>query len=208
VLDRLQSDPLSPWMDVLGVRYVITHWDMPRGKFTLVGETTAKVFGNPQAFPKAYFAPRFARAPEEREIAYVESHDSESLLSAPLVATPRKLPTDPEPESRSEAASATDIASARVLGYAPNEVIVETQARRPGWLVLTDAYDPDWSAKINGKRAEVERANVVQRAVRVPQGRSRVVFRYRPKWFKAGVFLSMIGWMWAAILFLTFRKKQ
>jgi uncharacterized membrane protein YfhO len=67
---------------------------------------------------------------------------------------------------------------------------VSVDARRPGFLVLVDGYDPGWEASVNGRRTAVLRANVAFRAVPVPEGRSDVVFRYAPPSVAAGVALS------------------
>jgi uncharacterized membrane protein YfhO len=47
-------------------------------------------------------------------------------------------------------------------------------------LVLHDLYYPGWSAKIDGKSAPILRAGLLFRAVIVPAGSHRVIFRFDP----------------------------
>jgi uncharacterized membrane protein YfhO len=54
------------------------------------------------------------------------------------------------------------------------------EAARPGHVVLNDVWHRWWQAEVNGAQAEMLRANVLFRAVAVPQGRSEVVFSFRP----------------------------
>jgi hypothetical protein len=70
---------------------------------------------------------------------------------------------------------------ARLVRYRNTEVIVEAAAPPGGgWVVLFDPWHPWWFADVDGAPAEVLRANVAFRAVRVPEGQSRVRFVFRP----------------------------
>ena len=68
----------------------------------------------------------------------------------------------------------------RIVEDLPEKIVLEVSSGHPGWLVLTDNIYPGWSAELEGRRAEILRANHLFRAVKVPAGDSRVVFRYRP----------------------------
>jgi hypothetical protein len=94
------------------------------------------------------------------------------------------------PAGEPRAALAAPPGTARIERLAPDRVAVSVDARRPGFLVLVDGYDPGWEASVNGRRTAVLRANVAFRAVPVPEGRSDVVFRYAPPSVAAGVALS------------------
>ncbi len=49
---------------------------------------------------------------------------------------------------------------------------------RPGLLVVSEVYYPDWKATVDGQPADVLRANHVLRAVALPAGSHEVVFHY------------------------------
>ena len=89
----------------------------------------------------------------------------------------------------------------RVVEDLPEKVVLEVSTGRPGWLVLTDNSYPGWVAEREGRRVEILRANYLFRAVKVPAGESRIVFRYRPLslWFGAvGSLASLVaGIAWA-----------
>jgi Bacterial membrane protein YfhO len=79
---------------------------------------------------------------------------------------------------------------AEVLELKPDRVEVAAALTAPGYLVLADAYDPGWSALVDGKPSHVMRANLAFRAVALAGGSHRVEFRYRPRWVLLGLAIS------------------
>lgn len=77
-----------------------------------------------------------------------------------------------------------------ITDYGCNHVRLEADARAEAMLVLADAYFPGWEARVNGERAEVIPAYHCFRAVKVPAGKSGVVFEYRPKSLRFGLAVS------------------
>ena len=85
----------------------------------------------------------------------------------------------------------------------PERVVVETDASMPAYLVLSDTFDPGWSATVDGRPAPIRPAYVAFRAVYLPPGKHTVVFSYRPAGFELGFALSVCGiviglifWFW------------
>ena len=69
---------------------------------------------------------------------------------------------------------------ARIVSYRNTEVVLEADSPDGGWVVLNDLWHPWWFAEIDGRPAEILRANVLFRAVAVPPGRHTLRFRFRP----------------------------
>lgn len=192
VLDAVDRDPRSPWIDVLGIKYVLSFWGMP-AKFRLAGRTaTQNVYLNPARLPKAYAVFRTRRVRDD------EALDLVRRAGSALVATTALLPDGPELDLGCRAASTP----ARVLDYRPGLVRVSVDAPCPGWLVLADAYDAGWVATVNRAPTPVLRANLTQRAVRIPGGPSQVEFLYRPAWLRPLATLSAAGWLTVALLLI------
>src|SRR5207237_637782 len=62
----------------------------------------------------------------------------------------------------------------------------------PGYLVVNDLWDPGWRAWLDGGgELPVLEANSAVRAVRVPAGEHRVVFRFLPRLALAGLAITL-----------------
>ena len=81
-------------------------------------------------------------------------------------------------------------AASRIASYRNTEVVVEADSPGGGWVVLNDLWHPWWFADIDGKAAEILRANVLFRAVAVPPGSHVVRFTFRPI---AGAWAELTG---------------
>ena len=98
-----------------------------------------------------------------------------------------------EDPGRPLAAGAEVSGEARIVEDLPERVVVEADALTPAYLVLSDTFDPGWSATIDGQPAPIWPAYIAFRAVYLPQGRHTVVFTYRPAGFELGLLLSGCG---------------
>jgi hypothetical protein len=90
--------------------------------------------------------------------------------------------------------------AARVVSHTADVVDVEAELSAPGVLVLVEAFDPGWTASVDGHPAAVLRANVLFRGVRLSPGRHVVRFAYRPAAATLGACSSGAGVLLAATL--------
>lgn len=68
-----------------------------------------------------------------------------------------------------------------------NKVACKTYSRLPGFLVLSEIYDPGWSAQIDGKPARIYRVNGALRGIFLPKGRHLVQMEYWPEGLWTGI---------------------
>jgi hypothetical protein len=154
------------------------------------GSAPVEIYANPRALPRAFLVAGVAKAsgPE----------DALRQLVAPGFDPRRSVIV--ESAELEPAAPADPPGAARITAYASQRVVVETEAAGPAWLVLTDSFDPDWSATRGGEPTEILPADGLFRAVALPPGRWEVEFRYRPRAFQRGaalsaVSLALVGWL-------------
>jgi len=91
----------------------------------------------------------------------------------------------------------------------PNILTFDVQTDRQVLLVVSDAYYPGWIAQVDGRAAPVLQADYLFRAVVIPEGSHRIVFRFTAPSLKTGLLFSTLGIVLSAlIMFLSVRKSR
>ena len=106
----------------------------------------------------------------------------------------------PEPDPGAGGAG-QHLVIANLAEDSPERVVAQVTTGGPGLLVLTDLHYPGWIAEEEGRRLPILRADGYFRAVALPAGTHRVVFRYRPLSFAIGAGVSILAvltllWLW------------
>ncbi|MBN2502858.1 MAG: YfhO family protein [Anaerolineales bacterium] len=97
---------------------------------------------------------------------------------------------------------------ARIVSAGANRVVVQVNAPLDGWLVLNDVWYPGWTARLDGQKAELYKADYLFRAVAVPAGEHQITFVYRPVSFYVGVGLSAAAWIFLWVGWLRFSNQE
>lgn len=166
----------SPLADHLGLRFIAS--SVPIGEIdksigpddlTLVARTAdAFIYENPRALPRVLYAP-YAQA---MNFEWMIANGSGFSTAPDNVVT---LETAP-PQHRSARAAG----DARLISYANTEVVIAAKGDDGGWVVLHDVWHPWWRVTVDGEPAEMLRANVIFRAVRLAPGAHTVRFTFDP----------------------------
>ena len=81
-----------------------------------------------------------------------------------------------------------------VTSYAAERIALDARVNAAGaWLVLSEMDYPGWTARVDGVRAKILRANAILRALRLPAGAHAVVFEYQPESLRQGLQLTATG---------------
>jgi hypothetical protein len=94
---------------------------------------------------------------------------------------------------------------ATITAYAPE--LVSLTADGPGYLLLTDAYNPGWNVTVDGTAAAILRADLMFRAVVLPAGAHTIEFRYDPLSVRMGFWISGITILALSICLFILRRR-
>jgi uncharacterized membrane protein YfhO len=94
----------------------------------------------------------------------------------------------------------------KILHWQDEEVRLQVTARRPGYLVMTQAAYPGWTAWVDGRKTPILKAYGFLTALPLQAGSHQVRFAYREPWVIAGLIISPL-WL-AGLLLWTFRRKK
>jgi hypothetical protein len=119
----------------------------------------------------------------------------ETMVTTPEVLREKVLLGDPPatvpPNGPSTGAEIP--AQVEFSAYGMDRAVVDVSTARPGFLVMSDLYTPDWKARVDGSEADLLNADYAYRAVYVPEGEHQVEFYYQPGSFTLGKVLSLVG---------------
>jgi hypothetical protein len=172
-------------LNAANVRYVVSAMDMSRvvGMERVFRGTTADIYRNVDALPRAYVVAQARMAPDEgTSMDHIRDPRWDPRTVAVVSGSQDPgLPGGPAP------------GFATIDTYTPDRVVVRTETTKPGLLVLADNYLQGWTATVDGAPATVYRANHTFRGVRVDQGSHVVEFRFEPPGLRTGFALYLVS---------------
>lgn len=172
--------------DLLGLRFIAT--GVPVGEIDkrigpddlLLRTRTADAFiyENPRALPRVRFATRAVAGDFDRMIASgVWPVDRSAVADTVVLAAPGTTPVRRP-------------GKVEIVSYRHTEVVLDAESPDGGYAVLADIWHPWWQTTLDGQPVEMLKADVLFRAVAVPPGRHRIVFRLAP-W--SGAWRDLVG---------------
>lgn len=175
-------------LDALSVRYVLdrtenasTQQVFPTGSFRSVQSLDDwTVYENTDALPRAFIA-RNTRVADDTEetgrIFFDPDFDPRATAIVPSIVDTRSLQ------------SATGTAD--IVSYEPEHLVIRTESSKDALLVVTDTFDPNWRATVDGLNADIIPVNISFRGVPVPGGSHTVTMSYAPQSVTIGSIISI-----------------
>ncbi len=182
----------SPLLDLLNVKYVLSQQEIysPQ-KYTLVYQGELRVYRNIDVSPRAFTLTEGCAFSTPDFAAALREYDPRHFIALQPDASDRpSRPTEPERECQPEPANIT--------ASSLNEMHIEANLQRPGYMLLADSYAPGWQAFVQSEGAPEERQPVLRangnfRAVHLNAGQHQVRFKYIPASFRLGGLASALS---------------
>lgn len=161
-MTKLNGDSLFPVLNMLNTRYFI----MPLQE----GQTVP--VKNPYGYGNGWFVDK---------IKYADNADDE-LEAIGKIALRHEAVADKKFEQiLRQSKEQTGEATVTLTSYKPNHLTYNVKSTTGGIVVFSEIYYPGWTATIDGKPAEVGRADYVLRALQMPAGNHKVELMFHPK---------------------------
>jgi hypothetical protein len=182
--DIFQPIPLF-WklMRMYNVKYITSFWPFaPASNLKTLGTYGgAHLYRNDDLLPRAYLVGNIVSVADREAALGTLSSDAFDPAQSVLLAS--------APPNFQQGANAGG--TVEFLRYSTNDAEMSVRTSRDAILVFSDSYYPGWVAKVDGHETPIYRANITQRAVVVPAGEHRVLFRFKPKTVVVGFYISL-----------------
>ena len=192
----------SPLLDLLSVRFVITHRALDSERFRLVFAPSAaaarpwvdrawdmrlRVYENRHVLPRAFvvYDARVVRGARNASYAIAEP-GFDPARTVILEERPAVMPI-------AVPGAGPSLTPAAVRLHERHALIIDAVAERKGILVISEVSYPGWTATVDGQPAPLLRANYALRGVALTPGSHRVELRYRNRAAIGGLALTSIG---------------
>jgi hypothetical protein len=191
------------FLDLLAVRYLILATPQAVPGFHQVVAPTTTAIGNPGVLlerdsvaPYARVVMSAAKISDTSEITALLDPRfplSEVVLFADTSTVRADSLTRPLPRSQ---------VRARVSAWAPGSMTIELDGRdaRPGHLLVSENWYPDWHAAVDGKDATVRRADHTLLSVDIPGGARQVRLLFAAADYARGKVVSAVSLILAVVM--------
>ena len=192
-------------LDLLSVRYVLDRSEnasseriFPPQNYHIVRTYQDwTVFENLNAAPRAFIAQNIYKADSITDVNTLLFSNTFDTKTSAIV-----------PSDISIAPFQQASGTASFITFEPERVAVKTNANSNAIFVLTDTYDPDWKASIDGYAADIFPVNFTFRGVRIPIGTHFVTFEYRPQSVQTGTLISELSLLFTVGLLFVLSKRK
>jgi hypothetical protein len=181
----------SPLFSLLNVRYLIVPaGDAERPDLdpllaampTVYADEHARILEYAGAYPRAWLVHEARRADPSAALALLTTGTVDPGQTA-------LLETEPPPLGILDDADSETVSW---IGTEPDRLSLRVEVNAPALLVLSEVWDPNWTATVDGEPAPVVLADYTLRAVSVPPGAHEVVLSYEPHSLRLGLAVTLI----------------
>lgn len=159
-------------------------------KYIVIGPQQENVLPNPQAFGPAWFVNDIIAT--DNAAAELDATCSTNTRTTAVIDT-----------SKFEVANiaADTSATIELLEHSAKQLRYKTLSSANGLAVFSEIYYPGWIATIDGKKAEIIRADYILRALEIPAGEHTIEFSFEPKAYTIGNKVTTAS-SWLVVLLL------
>lgn len=201
-------------LDLLNVKYFIVPnfltLESDKVKKIFSGDST--VYENLDYLPRAFFVPNYKVIESSKEtIIELDSDEFDPRIEVILMSFPTL-------DSRwsllsAKAGGENDIQGYDIdfVMYDQNNITLNADVNHSGFLVLGHNLNNNWKVKINDEESKHFQANLIQRAVYLPEkGEYKIEFSYFPKLFLKGLLISLSSLfiLFILLLFILLKPKS
>jgi hypothetical protein len=182
----------TPLLDMLNVRYIVIPADVPPSRPdlfhliqrypTVYQDDTNRILEKTDALPR-----------------YWVVHEAVTLRTGLILPTFASGEVDPRTTSlldtkvpELEPLPAGESDSVEIIHRSADEIRLRVTVASDAMVILSEVWDPHWSATVDGRETRIYRANYLFRGIRVREGTHEVVLRFKAQTVKEALPLYLV----------------
>jgi hypothetical protein len=180
----------------------LPHYDLNKWK-AVYDDGGAAILRNERALPRAWLVAEAEAVDGEEALRRIRGQGEafDPRRTALLEVQPHNLPALP-------GGPISPNASARIVAYENNRLVIETAAEAASVLVVSEINYPGWIATIDDAPAPIHTADFLLRGIVLPTGSHRVEMRYTAPAARNGAFISIFALVLIGVLAAYERKNE
>jgi hypothetical protein len=196
----LHTGLYSPLLDMLNVRYIVIPAGIPPGRPDLVHLV--------QRYPTVY-QDETSRILERTTVLprYWVVHEANTLRTGLILSTFAAGEVDPRTTSLLDTRApdleplpAGESDSIQIIHRSADEIRLRVTVASDAMVMLSEVWDPHWSATVDGQETRIYRANYLFRGIRVSDGTHEIVLRFKSRTVKEALPLYLVPFVGFALL--------
>jgi hypothetical protein len=199
-------------LDLMNVRFLVSPHELHGSPFKDMGTGGGgvRIYENAGALPRAFLVTKAILMERAQDTLPVLGNDLFEPHEFIVLSREDIPPWLSEELMRPRAVSAEGFrGTARIVRYEPNIVNVEVETNGPCFLVLSESYFPGWRTRVNGKDADLLKANFFLRGIRIKDaGTHHVELVFTPLSYTLGKYVSFLTLVLLVIGLLVRRKER
>jgi len=154
-----------------------------------------KIYENTDVLPRAFIVHDALVFPD----TWDGTEQALAAMRAPAFDPSQTVTLNGEPPLDFAAVPADRPSTATITSYTPTRIVIAVDAAADGYLLLTDAFYPGWTASdSDDHQLEIFRADVMFRAIAVSVGQTTITLKNENPVYRVGFILG--GAMWVLVI--------
>lgn len=202
-------------LSLAGVRYVVVDRSIQPAiarleslKYRIVQQDPLRlIYENPHPLPRAYVVPELWNV-DGLPSDFGGNQKGEAASTDPsLISVATQLGIAVRaPHGKTTRPVRDNGGDVRIVEYHHDRILMRSNLREPGIVVVSDSWNPGWYVKIDGRYTPIGKVDVTFRGIAVPVGAHEISMFYAPRSLLVGKLVSLVTIVGLGLFFWKWKR--
>lgn len=183
-------------LKLLNTKYIITNKSLRIFNNPKIIKKRDDIYEITDTFPRAFIVPNAIVVKSKNEL--IKNLENKNFDFKNNILLEKKVNISTQ--------NSSSYKQVQITHYEPNRITLTTFMDNPGFLVLSEIYNPGWKAFVNGKETEIYKTDYVLRSIYLDRGIKNVTFIFDPLSYRIGKLISISSFLMILFYFIYYVK--